>query len=144
MTRMSPRSQGSRSTNRIEKKEAQKKLPFTTQQLQEIITHPEFLRNKTEHPNWWWITWIAIYQGLRLAEPAQLLVSQVVKDVDSGVWYFNIEEAPDTTQSVKSASGWRKVPIHQALIDKLGISLITSQRPSERDTLASSISLPTR
>ncbi len=105
---------------RIEKKEAQKKLPFTTQQLQEIITHPEFLRNKTEHPNWWWITWIAIYQGLRLAEPAQLLVSQVVKDVDSGVWYFNIEEAPDTTQSVKSASGWRKVPIHQALIDKLG------------------------
>ncbi|CAD2265429.1 hypothetical protein PSEUDT2_04453 [Stutzerimonas stutzeri] len=71
-----------------------------------------------------------IYTGARREELAQLLVSDVCQDEDSGIWHLSI--APGEGKTVKTASSRRRVPLHQDLLD-LGLlgyrdSLPTSGR----------------
>ncbi|MBL4753681.1 MAG: hypothetical protein JKY52_08850 [Flavobacteriales bacterium] len=61
-----------------------------------------------------WIPIIALFSGARQNEIAQLQVSDVIKDVDSGTWYFSINDN-DVKKHVKSKSARRKVPIHNDL-----------------------------
>jgi integrase len=68
------------------------------------------------HPERYWIVMLCLYAGLRREEAAQLLVSQVVKDQDTGIWYLDIRADQGGGQSLKNESSTRRVPIHAALI----------------------------
>lgn len=63
-----------------------------------------------------WIPRVALYTGARQNEIAQLLKSDVIKDSDTGIYYFSINDN-DVEKHVKSKSARRKVPIHNDLLD---------------------------
>lgn len=106
----------------IEKKESLKRRPFTSAELQRVVQHPDFQVERTAHPERWWIVWLCLYAGLRREEAAQLLVSQVVQDAASGVWFLDIIEAEESEgrQSLKNTSSRRRVPLHADLLTRLG------------------------
>lgn len=63
----------------------------------------------------YWIPLLLAYTGARREEVAQLLVSDVARCPDTGVWYAALR--PDDAKSVKGASSRRRVPLHTDLVD---------------------------
>ncbi|MBU6483001.1 MAG: tyrosine-type recombinase/integrase [Nitrospirae bacterium] len=105
----------------IQKKEALKRLAFTREERETLIAHPSFQRqrDRSRHPERYWIVLLCLYAGLRREEAAQLLVSQVVHDAVSDVWYFDISDQGEG-QSLKNAASKRRVPLHADLTARLG------------------------
>ena len=60
-----------------------------------------------------WVPLIALYSGMRLGEICQLHTNEVRHD--GKVWFFNVS-AEAEGQSVKTAAGIRRVPVHSALV----------------------------
>lgn len=63
----------------------------------------------------YWLPLLMIYTGARREELAQLLVTDVRQDEDSGIWHLSI--APGEGKTVKTASSRRKVPLHGDLLE---------------------------
>lgn len=63
----------------------------------------------------YWLPLLMVYTGARREELAQMLVGDVSRCVDSGVWYASLR--PDDDKSVKSASSRRRVPLHSDLLE---------------------------
>lgn len=62
----------------------------------------------------YWLPLLMAYTGARREEVAQLLVSDVEQDEQSGVWCIAIR--PGEGKSLKTASSRRRVPLHDDLI----------------------------
>lgn len=63
----------------------------------------------------YWLPLLMAYTGARREELAQLLVVDVGRCADSGIWYVSLR--PDGDKSVKSASSRRRIPLHVDLIE---------------------------
>ena len=101
--------------------------PYSPDQLNAIFSSPAFTGHKSESRRMepggmlirdgkFWIPWIGLYSGLRLGEIVQLLKSDLKQE--GGVWYFDVSKGEDEKKHIKTAASVRRVPIHQALIDK--------------------------
>jgi hypothetical protein len=80
---------------------------------------------RRREPHKWWVTVACAFLGCRLEEVAQAhLDGDFTKDEGNNIWYLKIEEGeadsaggkPVSPKSVKSLTGWRRVPLHPALI----------------------------
>jgi integrase len=60
-----------------------------------------------------WLPLISLFSGARVGEIVQLQTTDLRREGDT--WFFNITEESDG-QSVKSAAGVRRVPVHPELI----------------------------
>jgi integrase len=88
---------------------------FTIDELRLIIDAAKRFRAKQPHK--FWITVLAAFTGARVEELAQLDIHQnIAKDIDCAYWFIEINEVVDGDRSVKNLAGWRKVPLHPALI----------------------------
>jgi integrase len=99
--------------------------PFTTAQLNEILSSPlftgfqadgkEHLKGNCRADDYrYWIPLICLFTGARLGEIAQLRVDDVRKE--RGVWFMHIVHDESTGQTTKSGFS-RAAPIHSKLIE---------------------------
>lgn len=104
------------------KKAVDGKEPFTSTDLNTIISHPDFKTYDDSYSWKFWTVLLAIYTGARVTEIAQLRPCDVYPD-DNGVWVMNITEEAG---SVKNITSNRIIPIHPDLTDMVenGFDLI--------------------
>ncbi|MBZ9666951.1 site-specific integrase [Pseudomonas sp. LMG 31766] len=76
----------------------------------------------------YWIPLLLAYTGARREEVAQLLVSDVVRCPDTGIWYATLR--PDDDKSVKGPTSRRRVPLHADLLE-LGFVRYVESLPKE-------------
>lgn len=62
----------------------------------------------------YWLPLLMAYTGARREEVAQLLVSDVEQDAETGVWFLAIR--PGDGKSLKTVSSRRRVPLHDDLL----------------------------
>jgi integrase len=72
---------------------------------------------------------IALYTGMRQNEIAQLHLSDIITDHDTGITYFRVHDEGDRT--IKSDAGIRNVPIHDKLL-KAGLMQFVKARTKEQ------------
>lgn len=97
-------------------------VPYTVGELNTLLSAPLFNvpagervrpAKHTVETALRWVPLIALYSGMRLGEICQLRTSDVRRD--GKTWYFNVTEEAEG-QSVKTAAGIRRVPVHSVLI----------------------------
>ncbi|GGH95112.1 hypothetical protein CFY91_05240 [Pseudomonas fluvialis] len=92
---------------------------YTRQDLRAMFSGPLF------HGQWspprsdfgralYWVPLLLAYTGARLGEVAQLLVAEVRRCPDTGVWFLDLRPGDD--KSVKTGSSVRRVPLHDDLL----------------------------
>ncbi|MDR6769350.1 site-specific integrase [Azospirillum sp. BE72] len=87
-------------------KDSKRRDDFTPEELNSIFGA------LTKYSEDWWLFRIGLYTGARLGEIHQMTADDV--QVESGTLYFNLTDEGE--KSLKTASSYRKVPIHQQLI----------------------------
>jgi len=103
-------------SKRQAKKEVVRRRPFTTDELLAVVGSREFLAQRTERPERYWLVLLLLFQGCRREEAAQLYLKDLVEV--EGIQAITItDEEPD--QTLKNEASRRKVPIHSSLV-KLG------------------------
>ncbi len=97
---------------------------FTLAELEVLFRNAAHYRHN--EPAKWWVTVVPAFTGVRIEELAQAHIEgDFCFDEESRIYYLQIDEvirgtseaARASTKSVKSKAGWRKVPIHPALIE---------------------------
>lgn len=85
-----------------------------------IYTATELERSRTILDSYFWVMLLAMYTGGRINEICQLCIKDVIKgkskDGTRAIWYMSIND-DEYTQSVKTESSIRKVPLHNVLIE---------------------------
>ena len=109
------------------KMNANKRPPFSTQQLQTLFSCPIYTGRAVTKDYKYWIPYIGLYTGMRLNEICQLLVEDIM--CIDGVWIINIDD--NDHKKLKTVSSRRKVPIHKRLID-LGLLAYVKEQASPR------------
>jgi integrase len=108
---------------------------YSLADLEVLIRH--VAQYRTTEPAKWWVTVIPVFTGVRIEEISQAhLDGDFLVDEPSGIHYLQIDElirgttdaALASPKSVKSKAGWRKVPIHPALIEAGLLDYLDGQR----------------
>ena len=95
-------------------KASDKREIYTREDLELLLSAPEFKSPDKDRPERFWIPLIALYSGMRLEEICQLHTKDI-REVEGFPCFDVNENAPD--KSVKSGAGIRLVPIHPTLIE---------------------------
>lgn len=104
-------------SKRQAKKQALKRQPFTDDELIMVLGSPEFIRQRTERPERYWLVLLLLFQICRREEAGQLYLKDI-QEVD-GITYLNIVDT-EKDQTLKNEGSRRKVPLHSSLV-KLGV-----------------------
>jgi integrase len=108
---------------------------YTLEQLEALFTRAA--RYRDSEPGKWWVTVATAFMGTRIEELTQAhLDGDFAFDAASGIHYLNVDEtvrgrAP-YKKSIKTKSGWRKVPIHPALVEAGFIKYLEAERLAGR------------
>jgi integrase len=105
------------------KKDAKKRLPFASDDLQRLFQSEAYLKGPIKRASEYWIPLMALFTGARLAEIAQLHCEDVYEE--QGVWVFDFNEEDE--KHLKSDNATRLVPIHSTLLE-LGVLDFVKQR----------------
>ncbi|NOX41109.1 MAG: tyrosine-type recombinase/integrase [Alphaproteobacteria bacterium] len=107
----------------------EKRLPFSSTQLQTLFNSEIYAENKRDSAIFW-VTLIALWNGMRSNEICQLDVNDILKE--EGIWCFDISHISKNNgndKSVKTRSSVRMIPIHPMLIS-CGLLEFHSSRPA--------------
>ena len=104
-------------SKRQAKKQALKRQPFTDEELLMVLGSPEFLRQRKERPERYWLVLLLLFQICRREEAGQLYIKDI-QDSPEGIAYINITDT-EKDQTLKNEGSRRKVPLHSTLA-KLG------------------------
>jgi hypothetical protein len=104
-------------SKRQAKKQALKRQPFTDEELLMVLGSPEFLRQRKERPERYWLVLLLLFQICRREEAGQLYIKDI-QDSPEGIAYINITDT-EKDQTLKNEGSRRKIPLHSALA-KLG------------------------
>ncbi len=124
------------STNKLKTRrkapERDDRSAFTLEELGELVLSAERYR-KTE-PHKYWVTVVCIFTGMRLEEICQLDIREDIRnDEASGYWYLDVNGRGGG--SVKTLAGWRKVPLHPAVVEAGFIRFVDDVRKAGADRL---------
>lgn len=93
---------------------------FTEDDLQKIFSAPQYQKDTFKHPSHFWMPLIGLFSGMRREEIAQLHVTDLYHDENSGLWLFDINDTPSKSQAdqkrLKNKNARRIVPVHETLI----------------------------
>jgi integrase len=98
------------------KKQAAQRRPFTDEELLKVFGSPQFVKQREEHPERYWLTLICLFQVCRREEAGQLNLSDIGEA--DGIPFLNITDEGEG-QGLKNEGSKRRLPIHSSLI-KLG------------------------
>lgn len=79
-----------------------------------------------------WFPLISLFSGLRLEEIAGLVISDLVRDEETGRWFFDV--TPANGREVKTASSIRCVPVHREL-ERIGLLVYREARLKDAGAL---------
>lgn len=92
--------------------------PFAPKELS-VLFAPANIKTNAGQRNHVWHMLIALYQGMRAKEIAQLQVADIKEE--GGCWYFDINDNRRSKlnypKSLKNKNSKRRIPIHPALLD---------------------------
>jgi len=93
--------------------------PYTVEDLNTIFSFPIYTQGERPKAGAGeaakWLPLLALFTGARLEELGQLRVDDVRQDAGTGIWFFDINA--DEGKHLKTASSYRKVPVHPQLIE---------------------------
>lgn len=105
---------------------------FSEEDLRKIFLSQQYINKSFREDYKYWVPLIGYYTGMRLEEICQLYLSDIKEE--NNIWYFDIIE--DNDKHVKTASGIRKVPIHDDMIDKFGfLNFVNKQKNKKQERL---------
>jgi hypothetical protein len=92
-------------------------------------------RYRKSEPAKWWVTVVPAFTGVRIEELAQAhIAGDFLTDPATGIHFLQIDEiirdqsGQASPKSVKSQAGWRRVPIHPALVAAGFIDFLEDER----------------
>lgn len=95
------------------RKQAMKRRPFTDEELLTVFGSSEFIRQRLERPERYWVVLLLVFQVCRREEAGQLYLKDLV--TVGGIPCIRIvDEEPD--QTVKNEGSRRTIPLHSALV----------------------------
>lgn len=115
---------------------------LTLNDMRVIMTNAFVYSRK--QPYKWWSTIAVAFTGCRIEELCQVnLRTDLIHDIENNIWYFKIDERPDSDgsnkKSLKKLTSWRHLPIHSVLVKHGFIDYLKTQiqkgasRPFELD-----------
>ena len=119
-------------SKRQAKKQALKRQPFTDDELLPVLSSQEFLRQRMERSERYWLVLLLLFQICRREEAAQLYLKDI-GEVD-GVPFIQIT-ADEKDQSLKNEGSKRRVPIHSSLIQLGFMQYVNSIRKARHQRL---------
>lgn len=90
-----------------------KRRPFTDDELLAVFRSQEFLRQRTERPERYWLVLILLFTCCHREEAGQLYLKDIQET--EGVPHFHIVDG-EQDQTLKNERSRRKVPIHSSLV----------------------------
>jgi integrase len=106
------------------------RLPFSVEQLNRIFTGPIYRPDFVPRPSLGtacrWLPLLALFQGARLEELAQLEITDIGKDPKLG-YFLRITNAGD--RRLKTASSRRDIPVHPMLVELGFIDYVGKCKP---------------
>jgi integrase len=87
--------------------------PFTDAELLRVFSSPDFLKQKVERPDRYWIALLCLFQLCRREEAAQLALIDIGER--EGIPFITITDQGEN-QSVKNKGSKRTMPVHSSLI----------------------------
>lgn len=112
-----------------------KRLPFTDEQLQTYF-HSRVFESQDRTNCIFWVSLIALWNGMRSNEICQLDTSDIVEV--EGIWSFDITDlslSGDDDKSLKTGASLRIIPIHPKLIE-FGLLEFHRTRPTDEKLFA--------
>ena len=120
---------------------AERRHPYSTEQLKRIFSSPLYTGHKSEkcrhepgqaviRDGKFWVPLIALYSGMRMGEIVQLLVADIRQE--AGVWYFDVNEGEEDEKALKTDSSKRRVPVHSVLIEAGLLGLVKQKSAGDR------------
>ncbi|WP_394496284.1 site-specific integrase [Shewanella sp. ENK2] len=88
---------------------------FNDQQLTLIFNMEQYIKNRFKHPYYYWVPLLLRFTGARLNEICQLHIKDIIELNGVHCIYIRDEQVG---QTLKSRSSYRKIPIHNTLINK--------------------------
>lgn len=107
------------------KKQIVRRRPFTTEELVTVLGLPEFLGQRKQAPERFWLVLLLVFQGCRREEAAQLYLKDLGMVGDIHMMDITEEEAD---QTLKNAASRRKVPLHSGLVKVGFLKYVESMR----------------
>lgn len=103
----------------MDKSSGDHRAPFTIDELNKLFRSEQYLDDTFEHPFQFWTPIIALFQGMRQNEIAQLYLSDI-RESEDGVWIFDLNEDAED-KSIKTKSSRRLVPVHPFILNELNL-----------------------
>ena len=99
-----------------------KKHPYTLDDLKKLFNSNDYVKGEHDKPFKFWVPLICLLAGARVNEICQLLLADIYKDDEFGIFVFNFNknDSSNTKKSLKKPYHERSVPIHEQLI-RLGL-----------------------
>ncbi len=92
---------------------------FSPEDLFALFNSKEYTKDKHIKASNFWVPILALYTGARLEELCQLLVEDL-KKTDDEIWFLDITASEDDDgKRIKTASGYRSIPLHPFIVDEL-------------------------
>ncbi len=113
-------------------KGAQQILPFTDEQLLRVFSSQNFLKQKVERPDRYWVALLCLFQLCRREEGAQLAMKDLGEE--DGIPFIVITDLGED-QSTKNPGSKRRIPIHSALITLGFLDLVQEARKQKHTRL---------
>lgn len=111
----------------------QRRRDFSLEELEVVFRNA--LKYRERKSAKWWITVVPVFLGGRVEELTQAHIdADFLRDPKSGIHYLKIDEGlaegadEAFPKSVKTEAGWRKVPIHPALIEAGFLDYLAAER----------------
>lgn len=92
-----------------------RRLPFEPQDLQLIFDNDCYINKNASRPHWFWLPVLGLFTGARIEELCQLRLSDIRRDKDTGIWFFDFNE--HAGKRLKNEASIRRVPLHDTLIE---------------------------
>jgi integrase len=103
----------------MDKSSGDSRASFTPDELNKLFRSEQYLDDTFEHPFQFWTPIIALFQGMRQNEIAQLYLSDI-RESEDGIWIFDLNEDAED-KSIKTKSSRRLVPIHPFILNELNL-----------------------
>lgn len=114
------------SKRHIQGREKRKRKPFTAEDIKLIFGSPNYLKQRVENPERFWIPLLLLHTGARREEVSQLDLDDVKQE--QGVFYFNVTPDEERGKGLKNEGSKRRVPVHSYLVETGFLSYVKELR----------------